>query len=136
MNQLPGVTKLKESMLHKILAISFSFQNSFYFHDRLSVSGGISVFARVGIVNKRTILTTNRTLTGFTQPHENRSSSNRNSHSLSKVKQKSFTGFGEIPPGLSKLHWVSQKSTGFRENPPGLARNSPGLGSTGAVTGG
>ena len=64
--------------------MSFSFQNSFYFQDGLSVSGGTSIFVRVGIIDKHTILTTNRMLTGFTQRQENRYSSNRNSHGLSK----------------------------------------------------
>ena len=83
-NQSPRVTKLKKSTLYEILAILFSFQNSFYFYDRLSISGGISIYVRAGIIDKRTILTTNRMLTGVTQPHEYRYSSNRNSHGLSK----------------------------------------------------
>ena len=81
---IPKRDQTEKSTLHKILAISFSFPKSFYFHDRLSVSGGILIFVRVDIIDKRTILTTNCTLTGFTQPHENRCSSNRNSHGLSK----------------------------------------------------
>ena len=81
---LPKRDQIQKSKLYKILAISFSFQNSFYFYGRLGVFGGISNFVRVGLIDKHTILTTNRMFTGFTQPHENRYSSNWNSHGLSK----------------------------------------------------
>ena len=87
--------------------------------------GEILNFVRVSLIDKHTILMTNRMLTVFIQPHENRYSSNRNSNQspgLPKIHRvwRNSTVYGKIPSGLAKLNRVSPKSAGFGKNPTGF----------------